>query len=551
MDSHTLERAATYKDVGKLLLKYLPKISRDRDQVAQHLGFDDDIAPSESAEEFASDLEKLGPTFVKLGQLLSTRSDLLPPEWTTALQRLQDDVEPVPFDAIRERIETELGAKIERLFDHFEERPIACASLGQVHRATLRSGGPEVVVKIQRPGIRERVVSELDAIQNIADFLCEHTKMGRTYDIDLMVTQFRKAIVGELNYQAEAENLVRLAKNLKAIDAIVVPSPIRDYCSMGVLTMDCIHGTKVTEVAGVVKTELDGEALAEKLFEAYLQQILVDGFFHADPHPGNVMLTRDRQLALIDLGMVGTVSDGTRDLLIQLLGAVADGKGTDATKVALRLGRAKEGFDPASFKEEMEELVESRQSTSIEDLQVGTMVMSITEICGRNGLRIPSSLFMIGKMLLNLDMIGKHLAPQFNPDASLRRHLSELSRKNLDQEFSLGSLLSHFSDMKEMLLETPSRINRTLEMVAQNELKIQVDAIDEKQLLLGFHRVANRITVGLILAALIVGASMLMGIESSFTLMGYPGLAIIFFLIAAIGGLIVVGRILFGNEKGG
>lgn len=545
--SSTLERIATYKDVAALLLKYVPKLSSAHGEIAARYELEEEFTPSDDAREFAADLEDLGPTFIKIGQLLSTRADILPKDWLAALQRLQDDVDAVDYEDIRERIEEELGANISRLFRDFDETPLASASLGQVHRATLRSGLP-VVVKVQRPGVREKVAKELEAIQEVADFLQNHTDFGKTYDIEVMITQFRRAILGELNYQAEARNLERLRTNLKDERSIVVPAPVDDYCSPGVLTMDYIDGSKITDLSGVVKTDLDGELLADQLFHAYLQQILLDGFFHADPHPGNVLLTRDHRLALIDLGMVGTIPDGMKDELLQLLGAVAEGKAEEAAKVAIDMGTKRENFDHAAFAEQVKTLVEKRQESSVEDIQVGDLVMKVTEACGQNGLRIPNSMFMVGKMLLNLDMIGNALAPDFNPDASIRRHITGLARKRMDHHFSLGSAISYLTDMKELFSETPARLNKALDKVAENRLSFDVNAIDEDKLLKGFHRVANRITVGIILAALIIGASMMMNIEAEFTLFGYPGIAMIFFLLAAIGGLFTVGRILFGSE---
>lgn len=548
-ESATLSRLATYKDVGALLIKYVPKLSSESTKVEQELAGGRKVEVSDDAEELANDLESLGPTFVKIGQLLSTRSDLLPAGWLKPLQRLQDDLEPVPFSEIREEVETQLGAKIDRLFDRFDEQPIACASLGQVHRARLRSDGPEVVVKVQRPGVREQVTTELEALQKAADFATRHSKVARRYDIDRMASQFRKAILDELDYCSEATNLTRLARNLRDIPEIEVPAPVRDYCSSTVLTMEFVEGFKVTDLSGVVKTELDGELLAEQMFRAYLQQVLVDGFFHADPHPGNVLLTPRHKLALIDLGMVGHISDRLREHLLRLLSAVSEGRSDEAAKAAIEMGQPRPGFNREEFSAAMGELIEARQSTRVADLQVGQLVMKVTEIAGKHRLRIPEGLFMIGKVLLNLDLIGKELAPDFDPDACLRRQLSDLARQRLNDEFSLGNIIHHFSDIRELVTEMPGRINRTLDKISNDRLSIDVNAIDEAKLLRGFHRVANRITVGVILAAVIIGASLMMRIESDFTLFGYPGIAMIFFLIAAIGGLIIVGRIVFEKEE--
>ncbi len=546
---HLTEKIATYKDVAGLLFKYLPKISDAREDLVSEFEVDSEITPSDDANAFADDLEKLGPTFIKVGQLLSTRADLMPPEWISALQRLQDDVDPVPYEDIQSRIEDECGVRISKMFSKFDETPLASASIGQVHRATLRDGVTEVVVKVQRPGVRERIAKELSVISRIAEFLQAHSKFGASYDVVRIVEQFRNAITGELNYLREAQNLRRLAENLKEFRRLTVPLPLDDFCAPGVLTMEMVTGTKVTDLSGVVLNEIDSAALAEELFHAYLKQILLDGFFHADPHPGNILLTEKRKLALIDLGMVGTVSDDLKDHLIQLLGAVSEGRSDQAAKVSKEMGMAGDSFRDEPFEAAIKQIVEAREGSTVENLKIGSLVMDVTGVCGEHDLHIPDAVFMIGKMLLNLDIIGNTLAPEFNPDASIRRHLGELARKRLDHHLSVGNIVSYLTDVKELFSETPGRINRVLDKVADNKLKLEVDAIDEELLLKGFHRVANRITVGLILSALIVGASMLMNIESKFTLLGYPGLAMIFFSIAAVGGLVLVFRILFGKEK--
>ncbi|NNE93139.1 MAG: AarF/ABC1/UbiB kinase family protein [Verrucomicrobiales bacterium] len=540
---------ATYKDVALLFLKYGSKLGVGSDEFAGTFEVTSTVEPSEDGKEFARDLEKLGPTFVKLGQLLSTRADIIPPDWMAALQRLQDDVEPVPMEDIREVVEAELGGRISKLFEDFDETPLATASLGQVHRATLRNSGKEVVVKVQRPNIRERVLDELDAIAKVTSWVDEHTEFGRKYEAGRIVSQMRRSIVKELNYNEEAMNLERLAQNLEGADLLVVPGTYSDFSSERVLTMDYVAGTNITDLSGVVHVEVNGEQLAEVLFAAYLKQVLIDGFFHADPHPGNILLTPDRRLALLDLGMVGTVPDQLKDQLLQLLAAIAEGRSSDAAEITQSIGTPREHYEMESCKEAIVRLVEDRKGQNVEQLQVGQMVMEVTQVCGEHGLRIPDSMFMLGKMLLNLDIIGKTLDPKFNPDAAIRRHTGPLAQHRLKDHLSFGGVLHFLTDVKELFSQTPGRINDFLTSLAENDVKVSVDAIDENKLLRGFHRVANRITVGLILAAMIVGAAMMMNIESRFTLFGYPGLAILFFLAAAIGGLLLVGSIMISELK--
>jgi predicted unusual protein kinase regulating ubiquinone biosynthesis (AarF/ABC1/UbiB family) len=313
-----------YKDLASLFVKYGRS---DLVGNAEELGIGTAPAAATSKElpeQLAADLEKLGPTYIKLGQLLSTRADLLPPAFLEALTRLQDNVGPFPFEQAEAIITAELGVKISKAFATFDEKPIAAASLGQVHRATMRDGR-EVAVKVQRPDIRETIVKDLTALEEIAEFAESHTEVGKQYQFKQMVEEFHKSILRELDYKQEARNLATLAANLEEFDRIVVPRAIDDYTTSRVLTTNYIRGLKITSLSPVAKTELDGGVLAEQLFRAYLKQILVDGFVHADPHPGNVFLTEDDDIALFDLGMVAHVSTAMQEKLLQLLLAVSEG----------------------------------------------------------------------------------------------------------------------------------------------------------------------------------------------------------------------------------
>ena len=546
-------RLRVYKDVISLILKYGPKADLADVLDDAQLGFGvedlDEVEPSEDAEQFAADLEQRGPTFVKIGQLLSTRADLLPPSWLVALQRLQDDVDPFDVDIVRETIEEDLGVRISTAFAEFDETPLAAASLGQVHRAVLRDGHTEVAVKVQRPEIRQRLMDDLAGIADIAHFLEERSESARQYRLAAIADEARKRILQELDYGNEARNLTRLKNNLREFRKLVVPAPVADFCGNRVLTMEFISGTRIPDLSGVVRLEIDGAGLADELFHAYMKQVLVDGFFHADPHPGNVLLTRTHKVALIDLGMVGHVSEHLRNLLLTLLVAISDNKGQDAAEAAIKIGRPGDDFKRQEFTADMADLVTNRAGSSVEDLQIGTTVMQVTDICGRHGLIIPHEMFMLGKMLLNLDMVGRALDPGFHPDEAIQRHAIELANIRMRDSLTSGNILALLIEAKELFAETPQRINRFLENLSGNDLKINIDAVDEKALLAGIEKIANRITVGLILAALIVGAAMMMQIESGFTLFGYPGIAMIFFLIASAGALLLAWRVIFGDDN--
>jgi ubiquinone biosynthesis protein len=548
------EHLKRYKDIAKLFIKY------GRSDLVKSAGLEEAILWDEQDEsdtndasalpdaaELARDLEAMGPTFIKLGQLLSTRADLLPQPYLDALSRLQDSIAPFPFAEIEGVVTSELGARLSHAFGDFEREPLAAASLGQVHRATMRDGRA-VVVKVQRPNIRAQIATDFEALAEIAEFLDSHTQMGQRYEFERILNEFRKSLLLELDYRIEARNLITVGKNLELIELVVVPSPIEDYTTSRVLTMEYIDGKKITSLSPLAAIDLDGALLAEQLFRAYLQQILVDGVFHADPHPGNVFLTGDDQIALIDLGMVGQILPEHQDHLLQLLLAISEGVGDKAAQYTIKLGEPKTDFDEGKFTREVSDLVVRNRGAKLQQLEAGRIVLEIARIAGEANFRMPSEFTMVAKTLLNLDQVVHILDPSFDPMASIRQNALEILELRMTKTFSAGALLRGALETKSLIEKMPARLDKFLEALANNDLRIKVDSIDEKLLLEGFQKIANRITMGLVIAALIVGAALLTRVETSFKILGYPGLALIFFLTAASLGIWLVVNMVFYDK---
>ena len=543
------EHLRRYRDVALLLIKY-----GRRDLVAvaglDPVLSDEPIATETTrriAADLANDLERMGPTFIKLGQLLSSRSDILPDEYIRALERLQDRVEPFAFSEVEPLVTTELGVRLSKAFSEFAATPLAAASLGQVHRAALRDGR-QVAVKVQRPGIRQKVAEDLEALGELAEFFDQHTTLGRRYGFVKILEEFRRSLLRELDYRQEAQNLTLLRQNLAEFDRILVPMPVDDYTTSRILTMEYVAGTKIAALSQVVRLELDGAGLAEQLFRAYLKQVLVDGFFHADPHPGNVLLLDSGRLALLDLGMVARIAPRLQEHLLQLLLAISEGRSDEAMTTVLKLAEKGPAFDETTFARRVTDLVGRHQEAALRDVQVGRIVLELARTAGEVDVRLPTELSMLGKTLLNLDQIAQELDPKFNPNAAIREHAAAIMRSRLLKSASPGNLFSTVLEMKDLIERLPSRVNKILDAVANNELAVKIDAIDEVRLMAGFQKVANRITLGLLLAALIIGAALLMRVDTPFRIFGYPGLAIIFFLLAAGGGVGLMLTILLKDE---
>jgi len=527
-----------YKEIALLFWKY------GRSDLVQELEMDGEPPPLQEGgkatpDQLADDLEAMGPTYIKLGQVLSGRPDLLPEPYLKALARLQDNVKPFPFAEVEEIVTHELGARISKAFAEFDPEPIAAASLGQVHSARLRDGR-RVVVKVQRPNIARRISDDFEVLAEIATFLDTHTELGKRHQFLKILEEFRLSIQQELNYEREAQNLVAVGNNLKEFECIHVPCPVPDYTTRRVLTMEYVDGKKITALGPLARLEMDGGPLAEELFRAYLKQVLIDGLFHADPHPGNVFITENNHIALLDLGMVGHVTPGMQDNLLKLLLAVSDGNSEQAAEIVIRISEAREEFDAVEFRRRLGQLLAIRQDQGLQHLNVGSSLLEVSKNAGDNGLHVPSELTLLGKTLLQLDEVGKILDPTFDPAASIRRNVSELMTRRMKKQATQGSTLSSLLEMKDFIGGLPSRVNRVMDAVGNGELELKVRATDAKAVMEGLQKIANRITAGIVLASLIMGASTLMQTNASFQILGYPGLAILCFLGAAAGGFWLV-----------
>lgn len=545
------EHLKRYRDMARLLFRY------GRTDLVRSAGLEgalepedaDEGAPPPEAAQLADDLERMGPTYVKLGQLLSTRPDLIPPAYASALTRLQDRVEPFPGEEAERIVAEELGVRISKVFAEFGREPIAAASLAQVHRAVLRDGRV-VAVKVQRPGVRQRIADELNAIGEVVGFMDRHTEAGRRYEPARVLEELRRTLMEELDYRREARNMGTLAANLEEFDRLVVPRPVDDFSTSRVLTMEYVRGTKITSLSPLARLEVDGTVLAEELFRAYLKQILIDGFFHADPHPGNVFLTDDNRICLLDLGMVGVLGPELQQDLLRLLMAISEGRGEEAARVAIGLGERRERADEHAFTADVKVLVaDFAGSASASDIQVGRVMLEVTRTAAENGIRLPLELSLLGRALLALDQVGRTLDPEFDPNASIRRHASELMQRRMLKNVSPGRMFSNLLEMNELVQKLPERANRALDAVAENGIEVRVRIPEETWMLEGMQKISNRITVGLVAAALIIAAAMMMQVPTRFQIFGYPGLGMLLFIGAAALGVVLVADILLSDVR--
>lgn len=498
----------------------------------------DEIDPG-APESLAADLESLGATFVKLGQMLSTRPDLLPAPYVEALGRLQSSVAPVPWAVIEETVEGELGAPISRHFASFDRDPLASASLGQVHRASLPDG-TRVAVKVQRPNLRGPIERDLSILGRIAHALDQHTSLGRTIGLERIIDELGQALLRELDYTRERSHLERLAENLADHPSIVVPRPFPEQSTGRVLTMDYVEGIKVTAIDAERRARFDAPTLADELFAAYLDQVLVHGFVHADPHPGNLLLTADDRLALLDLGLVTELTQEIRDDLLKLLLGIAGERPGDVAELLLELGEVDGEIDRTGFRRGIARLIRRARRSTVGQGEFGRLLVELVGVSSAAGVRPPPELSLLAKTLLQLDQAAAALDPDFDPLAAVERHAQGVLTRSALQGLAPESIASAGLELRELVGTAPRRLNAFFRDLSSNRLAVRVDVIDEERFLTSLQRMTNRLSVAVVLAALILGSALFARIETSLTLFGYPALALGLFALAAACGFYLV-----------
>lgn len=505
-----------------------------------------DIPPDGNPEQFVTDLEALGPTFVKLGQMLSTRPDMVPVEFATALERMQEKVAPIPVDRIHAIIESELGAPVRTLFGSFDPVPLGCASIAQVHGATLHDGR-QVAVKVQKPEVAAQLRSDLEALRSFALAADHLTQVGRRVRLRDWLNEFAKTLMQELDYQAEAENLQRFGQHLRPFPSLWVPQPIWDYCSNRVLTMELANGVRVDAIPDVRRLEQPMDPLAAGLIRGYLDQIFVHGEIHADPHPGNLRVTDDGRLAIFDLGMVAHMPPRLRERLLKILFAAVDGRGEEVADEIIAISTRLESYDEERYLRETGQMI-ARYAAS-NHYSEGRVVLDMVRIATACGLRTPPELSLIGKALLNLETVCRLLSPTLDTRRIVERQLQHVMRARLKKSLSMANLASEAMEVQELLRVGPRKMTDILALLAENRLQMKVTGLEESRLMENLQKIANRVSAGIVTAALILASALMMKIDTGVHLFGYPVIAMLLMLIGVFLGLGIIASALLFDRR--
>lgn len=482
-------------------------------------------------------LQELGPTYIKLGQVLSTRPDLLPPPYIRELENLQDRIPPFPADEAKALIEAELGAPIGELFLVFYDAPLASASLSQAHEAILPDG-TQVIVKVQRPDAASRVKRDIPALKGLAHLFEAHTRWGKLYDASGVVHELERNLHFELDFLRERYNLETMAKNLAAFPRIKLPKVYPRYCSQRVLVMERVFGQKPNGPP-------HDPALAVEFLRAFLQQFTQDGYFHADPHPGNVLITQDRDLYLIDLGMVGYLDSRTRRGVTKFLLAMVGGFGDTAAEVLVEMGEPMRDFHLNTYRLEIGRLVARFHNTPLGELNVGEVMTEAVRIGFKSRLKFQSQLLLLVKALTQIDGIARALDPEADLLDILRPYLPQVVANQVGQLFSPMNLMHTGIESTEVALDLPRKLSIMLDKInADNRLRIQFEHVALKEALQPFGRWINRIVLAVVFASLAISSAMIISGGGGPLWLGYPLLGLLGFVSAVLLGLYIVVMIL-------
>ncbi len=452
-------------------------------------------------------LEELGPTFVKLGQALSTRPDLLPPDFVAELARLQDRVAPFPTAQARALIESELGAPPERLFASFEEAPLAAASLAQVHAATLPTG-EEVVVKVQRPGIVELTATDLDILRDIARLAEEQLPELELYDIPSLVEEFAHTLQGELDFRREGHNADRFRRNFAGSPILYVPRVYWDLTTHRVLTLERIRGIKIDDLQALEAAGLDRHRLALHATEIVMQEIFRDGFFHADPHPGNLFAMPGEVIGAMDLGMVGRLSRALRAQLVPLFTAVVRQDTEFVVESLLRLSIIGREVDREGLRRDLERMLRKYAGRPLKEIRAHEVLEEAMPIAFRRRLRLPNDLWLLSRMLGMLEGLGLKLDPDFDPFAIARPYAQAFLQEQLSPAALAEQAAAAVGDWANLLLDLPSTVPDVVGQLQGGDLSVGIELRRADELLAAVDILTIRLALGLILAVLIVVAAL-------------------------------------------
>jgi ubiquinone biosynthesis protein len=548
MDFSTIAKLGRFKDIVTTLMSY------GLDEVVQRLNFPGSrlIQRIYSVEQemgiyerIRRVLEDLGPTFIKFGQIMSLRPDLLPTDLLFELSKLQDDVPPVETAEIRTVVTKSLRQPIEIVFSTFDNDVVAAASISQVHRAVLKKEGAIVVVKVRRPGIRKKIQADLNILESIAHRLHNNSEDLKPYDLPNLVSVLRRSLIREIDFRIEAQNL-KIASTFAADTDIHIPKVYHDYCSEHLLIMEYVQGEKIRDIDPGREDAFD---LAKQGLNAAIKQILSDGFFNADPHPGNLLITPDRKLCILDWGMVGHLTERDRYELIDMLKSVINKDSDALVHVLLRLSKTDNGvIDRRALERELLSILNNYFAVPIKDVHIGKLLLAIMSLLRTYHLQLPTDLVIMVKALVTAEGTARLLYPELDIVSEAKNYISRLAEQRYNPGNLWRSLQANVSNIWTAQRDIPWQLLNIFSKLERGTLGLHFHLDKLERLVNALDNSSNRLTAGIIVAALIVGSSMIITTGVGPFIFGFPVLGVIGYFISSVMGLWLVVTILRGKK---
>jgi ubiquinone biosynthesis protein len=452
--------------------------------------------------------EELGPTFVKFGQLLSTRPDALPTDIIVELRKLQDDVPPFPIEIAEETIESELGLTVERLFLEFDETPLAAASIGQVHRAVLPNGD-NVIVKVQRPEAEHKVRADIDLLYQLAQLIRDHGPGDFFIDPVGIVDQFARGIRNELDYRVEARNAERFQENFREDHTVHIPKVYWQYSTSRVLTLEWVHGTQLADIDTAAMDLAERRALATTIAECWLKQIYIDGFFHGDPHPANIFVLDDGAIGLVDFGIAGRLSESDRQNIINLFLDIMNERIENIPKRLMALGVDFPREKEAEFVTEARDMFTRYYGANLVELDPVAVMRDVFGAIYRLQLKLPTQYLLLERAAATLEGIGTELYPGFNVFEFARPYTKEFLRRRYSPESIAARGSRELQTYFNLFKDFPVQLHDSLEQVTRGELKVNFVHRNLEDVMRRFTILTNRLVIAIVLASIILGSSII------------------------------------------
>jgi ubiquinone biosynthesis protein len=548
MVTRTYRHIGRYRQILAVLFKYGFGDLVDRLDVGRYLelgsrvfgkGGAEPVEARSRHERIRMAFEELGPTFIKMGQILSTRPDLIPVALAEELSSLQDSVPPFPFQQARELIEAELDAGISDVFQSIEETPLAAASIAQVHRARL-SSGRDVVVKVQRPGIERTVTVDLEILLHLAGLAERHVPELSFYRPTRIVEEFARVIERELDYSVEARFMERFARQFAGNDSIHVPAFFSEYSTNRILTMEYIEGIKASNIEQLDADGYDRKLIASRGAELVLDQVFRFGLFHADPHPGNVFILPGNVICYVDFGMMGTVDQRTREDFVDILTGYVGRDEVRTAQAVLKVVEWEKEPDRRALEKDLLEFMEMHLYRPLKEIRVGDVLQEFMGLVSKHRLLIPADLYLMIKTLTEMEGLGLRLDPDFDMVEKTAPYIKQIKMQQFSPGRIASEILNSGSDLVQLARAIPGELREILSQLKLGRIRIGLEHRGIEEFIEELDRSSNRISFALIISSLIIGSSLIMSAGIGPYLFGLPFLGLLGFSIAGVFGIWLV-----------